>query len=563
MKKVFTLLKIVLVFVLLFFMTEILQMNGTAADWKSDGITFSSLWFLVLFAVLFLIFFCFPKKYASYQWVILLIAGFVFYASYGIILMIPLAVTTVSVWSGAVWIEKIAEYYSQRMEKSEKNRKNLKQLETRKKRGIVALVLLLNLGILCMCKYSNFAIRNINVLLYKGNCTVHLQSLNLLVPLGISFYTLQSLGYLFDVYKGKYKADRNIFKFALFVTYFPQLVQGPISRYSSLTEQLFEEHRFDYDRVKSGFLRILWGYIKKLVIADRIAILVNEVFGGFEGIQPGEPFPYKGIVIFLAGLFYGVQIYAGFSGSMDIVCGISEVLGIQLTENFRRPFFAGSVIEFWQRWHITLGAWMRDYLFYPLARSKAFEKMSRVLLKTGSTYLANVLPGCLASSVAFVTIGIWHGAHERYIIYGMYHAFFVSTAILMEPLYALLRSVLGLNVECYSFKIFRIVRTVFIITIGRFLLIASTTHRALAMLQAMVSEFNLRVLFDGSLYELGLVQKNFHFMLLTILILFLVDFVQERGIHIRNRIARLDVVMRWSVYLLGIFALIIYGVYDL
>lgn len=518
-----------------------------------------SLAFFAFLLILFLVYFSFPQKYKNYQWVVLLGASYIFYAFAGIKLLVFLLVSTISTWVGALWIENIAKKYQLILKEKKwlpEEKKEIKQQATHKKRQVLALILVLNFGILTVVKYTNFFIENINNILLSDSGR-QIQMVDFLLPLGISFYTFQSMGYLIDVYRGKYKADRNIFQFALFVSYFPQIIQGPISRYNDLAKQLYATHRFDYQRVKYGLQRMLWGYLKKMVIADRIAVLSNEVFANYE-ING-----YKGFIVFIGVFLYGIQIYADFSGGMDIICGVSQCLGIDLVENFRRPFMARSIAEYWQRWHITLGSWMRDYLFYPLALSKRFGKMAKGLRKVCGNYVAKVLPTCLASFIVFVIVGIWHGAAWKYVAYGIYQATFVSTATLLEPFYTKCRTVFRINTECYSWKLFQIARTILLVTIGRYMSRGDSLLSALRMMKATVSQFDPWVLFDGSLYELGLDEKNFHFMILSIIFLFVIDYIQERGVCIRDKIANMDIVMRWTIYFLGIFTIIIFGMYGL
>ena len=536
---------------------ETIVLEGEKTSNTNNTMTFFSIKFLIFMFILVAIYLLFPKRYIKYQWIVLLVASYIFYLTAGLKMVLPLIISTVFTWLGALWIQEIADHYKLLVKQSTgEEKKKLKQIAVHKKRCIVALVVILNLGILIGFKYTNFFIENINVVSNQ-----EFETINFLVPLGISFYTFQSLGYLIDVYRGKYKADRNLFKFALFVSYFPQIIQGPISRYDSLAKQLFEEHRFDYTRVKFGIQRMLWGYFKKMVIADRVAIVVNEVFGAFTGTNQSTT--YVGFTVFISVLFYGIQIYADFSGGMDIVVGISQILGIDIIENFRRPFMAKSVAEFWQRWHITLGSWMKDYLFYPLALSKPFGNMAKALRKVCGNYVAKVLPTCLASFIVFFLVGVWHGADWKYVIYGIYQATFVSTATLLEPFYAKCRAMFKVNTECHSWKLFQTLRTILLVTIGRYLSRAESAKIAFDMMKATIQEFNPWVFFDGSLYELGLDQKNFQFMIITIIFLFVVDFVKERGINLRMEIAKLDIVLRWTIYFVGIFSIIVFGIYGL
>ncbi len=498
-----------------------------------------------------------PKKA---QWPWLLAASYAFYLFGGRGYVVYLLFTTISTFLCGRWLAGLNNIYTDTIKhanppKTVQERREIKARFTRKKRGVLALAMAANFGILGFVKYIDFIIGNVNSVLQL----FHAESfgfLNIALPLGISFYTFQSMGYLVDIYRGKVQADTNPFRFALFVSYFPQIIQGPIGRYNDLASQLYGQRSFDYNRVKFGVQRMLWGYFKKMVIADRIAVIVNEVFGNY--VEKN----YVGFTVFAAVLLYGIQIYADFSGGMDIVFGVSEMLGIHLSENFRHPFLSRSVAEFWQRWHITLGAWMRDYLFYPLALSKPFGNMSRALRKRVGNYVAKVLPTCLASFIVFVLIGVWHGASWKYVAYGIYQAVFVSTATLLEPFYAKCRIFFHVQTERFSFRMFQILRTILIVTVGRYFSRAVSFKDAVRMGYYTLKEFNPWVFFNKSFYKLGLDRENFELMLLLIVFLFAVDYMQERGIHIRERIARQGIVLRWTIYMLGIFSIIIFGMYG-
>lgn len=515
-----------------------------------------SLSFGIFLVVLFIVYFCFPKKYCRYQWIVLLAASYVFYVSAGAqpSVIFFLLTTTITTWVGALKLGQANAQYKEQLKTClPEEKKALKQASTKKKRRVLILIALFNFGILGVVKYSNFFIQNVNTLLVK-TAAGPLPVVNFLLPLGISFYTFQSMGYLIDIYRGKYEPDKNLFQYALFASYFPQIIQGPISRHNDLAHQLYASHKFDYQRFTFGLQRTLWGYFKKLVIADRIALWTSEVVTNYA--------QYEGITVFIGVMFYTIQIYADFSGGMDIVCGISQALGIELTENFKRPYFSSSVAEFWQRWHITLGSWMREYVFYPLAMSRPFGKLSKKLRGTVGPFAAKVLPTSMASFAVFILVGIWHGAGWHYVVYGLYQAYFVSTGTLFQPFYAKCRAFFRINEEQASWKFFKMLRTTLVVTIGRYFVHANSLHDAMYMLKATVSTFNPWVFFDGSLYQLGLDHANFNLMLLTVVLLLVVDAIQERGIRIRETVAKQNIVLRWAIYYIIFFAIVIFGIYG-
>lgn len=517
-----------------------------------------SLSFYIFLGIVTVLYFIIPKKL---QWICLLISSYIFYTWANVKIVVFLLFSTVSTFLVGLWLQKANEAFNLKLADASAagvkvNKKELKKEFTKKKKWILTLGLVSNFLILGIVKYANFAIENLNSVLSMAGANFTLDFISIALPLGISFYTFQSAGYLIDVYRGKVEADKNIFQYALFVSYFPQIIQGPIGRHRDLAHQLFEPHAFDYTRVKFGVQRIVWGIFKKLVIAERVAVIVNEVFTNFRGAD------YQGIILFFAAFLYSIQIYADFSGGMDIVCGVSQIFGIQLTENFRRPFLAKNVAEFWQRWHITLGSWMRDYLFYPLALSKTFNKLGKTFRKAGFNYAAKVIPTCLASFIVFVLIGVWHGASWKYVVYGVYSAIFVSTATLFEPFYAKCRKFFHVHPERLSFRCFQILRTVFLVTLGRYLSRANSFMDAVLMVKGTFSVWNPWVLVDGTLYTLGLNRSNFTLMLLLIFVLLAVDYLQEKGYHLRESIAQQGIVFRWAIYIIVLFSILTFGMYG-
>lgn len=501
--------------------------------------------------VLTLLYFLLPKKY---QWIMLLIASIAFYLAGGWHGAIYILVTIVSQYFLALALEKKNDEMQRKMSEQEfdgKQKKQIKKEYASQKKRFVLLSVLINIGILAFLKYANVAIDSFN-----QSFGIQVDSLGILIPLGLSYYTFKSIGYVIDVYRGRIKAQRNIFKLALFISYFPALVQGPIDRYEDLADQLFAEHDFSYKRLSFGAQRMLGGYIKKLVIADRAAILVNEIVGNYASKG------YVGFTVFLSVALYAFQIYADFSGGMDIVIGLSEIFGISLTENFRHPFLATSVAEYWQRWHITLGAWMRTYVFYPLSLSSAFNKLSKKCRKRFGDKFGKLIAPSLASFISFLLIGMWHGVGWKYVIYGLYQAFFVSTGTLFEDAYAGGRTLFKVNEASKGWHVFRVLRTFFVVTMSRYIALAKNVPDIANLFKATFTHFNPWVFFDGTFYTLGLDRQNFFLLLTSIVGLMVVDSIQERGVRIRESIAKSNMALRWCIYYGAIFALIIFGLYG-
>lgn len=373
---------------------------------------------------------------------------------------------------------------------------------------------------------------------------------SLIAPIGLSYYTLSMFGYLHDICHKKYAAEKNYINFMSFIMFFPAIFEGPINLYQKLMPQLLSVHKFDWDRMVFGLQRVLWGYIKKVVVADRIGILVTGI------LQDDNTHGYLTI---LAMVFYSFQIYADFSGGIDVIMGITEILGIQLTENFKSPLVSKNVTEYWQRWHKSLGEWMEKYIYYPLVFNRRILKFSK---KISNKYMSRAFSAIIASVIVFVIVGIWHGTGWNYVVYGMYQAFFVSTAVALAPVYKRCKSLLHINESCISWKMFSILRTFVILILGRVLIKAGNLSQAGLIYKKMLELDNIAALFTGSLFEYGLDYKNYYLMLLGIFGLIVVDVLHERGIKFRQLLMKQDIVFRYFIYMSAIFLIIIMGIYG-
>ena len=376
---------------------------------------------------------------------------------------------------------------------------------------------------------------------------------SLIMPIGISYYTLTMIAYIVDVYHKKYKAEKDFVLYLTFITYFPTIVEGPINLYKKVAYQFKTSHEFDIDRGMMGFQRLLWGYIKKVVIADRIGILVTNI------IQDNEA---AGFTVFWAMVLYSFQIYTDFSGGIDVIMGVSEILDIKLTENFRSPLVSKSVTEYWQRWHISLGEFMEKYIYYPIVLNRNVMKLSK---KIPSKYLQKVFSATLASIIVFIIVGIWHGTGWNYVVYGCYQAFFVSSAVLLNPVYKKITSALHLSNESISWNFFKTIRTFVILSFGRCFIRAGNLGQAADLFRRIFVGFKwqgIHILFDNSLTDYGLDYKNIDLILISVLLIILVDILHEHKVHIRSLILKQDIVFRYAVYLGAIFVIIIFGIYG-
>ncbi|MDK2977657.1 MAG: alginate O-acetyltransferase complex protein AlgI [Bacteroidales bacterium] len=490
----------------------------------------------------------------KFQWIVLLIASYVFYYLASPKTLVYLIITTVSTFICGLIIQSSKTF------KSGSNNSiniNLIQKIGQKKNienVIILIAFLINFGILAFFKYYDSIFSNLNSIIFLSPKS-EIPYSNLVLPLGISFYTFQSFGYLIDIKRGKIKSERNIAKFALFISFFPQIIQGPISRYSELAKQFFEEHKFNYSFFIYGSQLMLWGYFKKIVIADKLAPVVNTVFENFSN--------YDGVYILLASILYSIQIYCDFSGGIDIVRGLAEILGISLPKNFLRPFLAQSVEEYWRRWHITLGAWVREYVFYPLSLSKGLAKLGRFLRKFIGNYLGKLIPTFISMIVTFLIIGIWHGTQWKYIAFGLYHGSIIILEILLKPISNNILSRINYDREVFSWHLFKVSLTFLLVSIGRYFARADGFKYALRMLKRTFTNFNFINIFFNKNVNLGIDGKDVFVIIVSIAIVIFIELLQESGIGIRQKFQEQNAPFRWLILSILIISILVFGSYGI
>ncbi|MCR5576482.1 MAG: MBOAT family protein [Oscillospiraceae bacterium] len=401
----------------------------------------------------------------------------------------------------------------------------------RRRKCWLVLDVLFVLGLLAALKYHTF----FTDLLF-GGAPSRLELLcarYLLLPIGVSFYSLAALGYVIDVYREKYKAERNFFRFLLFLVYFPHILQGPIARYDKFSPQLEQMHGFDWDGFNSGLRRMLWGYIKKMVIADRAAVFVGGVYAHAAAAGGTE--------LFIASLLYTVQIYADFSGCVDIMCGISELFGIGLAPNFEQPYLSRSLGDFWRRWHISLSSWFRDYLYIPLGGNRR-GRVRRYL---------NVL-------IVFLVSGFWHGAGWNFIVWGAIHGVW---QILEELFY---RNGLGRKPGEVSGRLawLQTLVTFLVVNFAWIFFSNDSLRTGLKIVRNILLRPSLWVLGNGGLFSFGLKAPEMFLLVFFIALLIAVDVLNSRGIRGRDILARQPLPVRWLLLLLGVLAVFVFGVYG-
>lgn len=483
----------------------------------------TSFTYILFLAAVFLVYYTVPKRF---QWLVLLAGSFVFYLSCGIREALYVLITASSIYGATVWMQRLSqkqkETLKSRSDLSKEEKSRIKEKTKKRRKAVMLAALLLNLGLLCTFKYLHFLIEQVNAisLLFGGGGVE--DHVNLIVPLGISFYTFQSTGYLLDVYWGYYQPEKNFLKVLLFVSFFPQMTQGPISDFEQLSGELYAEHTPDAERITWGFQRALWGYAKKLLLANKIAPYVAAVFANYSR--------YSGITTLIGAFCYSVQIYADFSGYMDIMCGFCEMLGIRLAENFERPYFSKSVTEYWRRWHITLGAWFRKYIYYPIGMSRWSRRLAKTSREKYGKHFSDAMPATIALVVTWLATGLWHGASWAYIAWGGVNGLFIILSLWMEPVYAAWKKALHIKENAWLWRAFQTVRTFLLVTFIKVLPEVGTLEQGFGLWKRIFTDFTLPRSLPALLPFVDFAYNRTGFALVVVMtaLLFVFSLIQRR-----------------------------------
>ena len=519
---------------------------------------FTSLSFFIFLAVVLLVFYVIPKKF---QWVVLLVASIAFYVSFSWKFLFFIISTIATIYGATYGMDKVsseqAKYLEEHPELSLEDKKAYKAKCKKKKKLYLTLCILFNIGILFVLKYANFFVTNFIGLINLFGANLSPVVLKLILPLGISFYSFQAVGYLLDVYWGKVQAEKNIFKLALFISFFPQIIQGPISRFNELAPQFTEEKHFDYSKIIRGLTRVLWGLLKKLVIADTLATIVNA---GFDKVSA-----LNGVQTWITVLSYLVQDYMDFSGCIDIAIGVAECFGITMPENFKRPYLANTVEEYWRRWHATLGSWFKDYIFYPISISKFSLKFGKFCKKHSkpNSYVAKQMPAIFGLIVVWLTTGLWHGASWNYVLWGLYYGILVILSILCKPLYTKVITKCKINTDSWWYKTFQWFRTIWLLCVGRIIFRSNSMADAWTMFTKTFS--SIFTGWSGALDMLTSQQKHLVVALIVMAIVFVVDLIKEFKLKdgsIRDAIAKRSVVLQTVALAALIVIIVLFGSYG-
>lgn len=518
---------------------------------------FTSYGFIAFLAAVLLLYYIVPKKT---QWMLLLAASYFFYAFSGLWNFAFIISVTVSCYVIARIIERMKKSEDIAVEHNRdiwsKDERKLYRAKSKKRRlGVLILGVIINIGILAVIKYTAFAITNVNSLLSLFGAE-KLSVPSLILPMGISFFVFQSVAYIIDVYRGKTFAEKNIARFALFVSFFPQLVQGPISRHSDLASQLYEPHKFDGVKVKFGLQRILWGLFKKLVIADRILVAIKPLISADSS--------YDGAYVFLLIIFYSIQIYADFTGGIDITIGIAEALGMRLAENFNRPFSSRTTKEYWNRWHMTMGSWFNDYIFLPLSVSKPLLKLSKSVRSKDNCFMKGLgkrIPVYTATIVTWLATGIWHGAAWNFVVWGMLNCLVILVSQECEPLYRRFRNKFPRLVASYPYHCFEATRTFLLMGLIRSLDCYRNVGVTFSMWGTMFTKFNWNEVFGGGIQELGLKAVDYVIIAVAVVIVFTVSKLGQKRDLRQALIGK--TALSWTLTGVIIILIVLFGAYGM
>ena len=477
--------------------------------------------FMIFAVAVVVLYFIFPKKW---QWIVILGGNVYFYACAGIKYLALLIGTSMVTFFCAIALEHMTNINKKAIPEignGEIKTEVKKSILSVKKLICTAAVVCVG-GIWVIIKYLGFFTENINALLTSLKVPYQIPLFYWLLPLGISFYTFHIIGYVVDVYRGKYAAEHNFFKFFTYVSFFPHIIQGPFTRFNETGQSVLEPHQFSYDRLSEGCARILWGLFKKLVIADKLSISVNIIFGQYQD--------YSGVHILMAMVLYCLQLYADFAGYMDIVCGLSHILGIKMPENFRQPYFAKSVEEFWRRWHITLGQWFKDYVFFPLSMGKVGQKLGRAARKKWGARAGKLVPGYFALFFVWTATGLWHGANWTFLIWGYLNLIVIVTSMQLGDFYERTKKKLHIHDTNKAWQLFRIVRTFGLVCFFRFFSSQESVAKAMATLGHVFTNLNLHKMWSLERLFPGLTYMQIILVMLSILAALVVEILQENEV---------------------------------
>ncbi|MDR2650677.1 MAG: MBOAT family protein [Clostridiales bacterium] len=486
------------------------------------------------------------------QWQFLLMASLVFYAFSGWSNLIYICVTICSTWFAGRQMTRLRigqeQYLAGIPELSKKGRNTYKAVIKAKLKKWLVLCLLFNLAILAVVKYISFVISSINPLLSVINAQ-QITSINILLPLGISFYTFQALSYIIDVYRGL-ESESSLFKFGLFVSFFPQLIQGPISRFDDLKETLYSQHKFDSEEFQAGLARVMWGFFKKLIVADRLITAVMALSDPNGG--------YGGVYVILNAFFYAITLYADFTGGIDITLGTARMLGVAVKENFSRPFYSVSIADYWRQWHITMGTWFKDYLFYPISASRPMLRLFKWSQKSFGGGFGKRISVYTSTMILWFVTGLWHGAEWHFIVWGLVNGIVIIISKELSPLYARFHKRFRIG-DTNGYKAFQIFRTFWLMSFIRIFDVYGSVRLTIKMYLSVIFNFDWTRFITNGPSDLGLDIADYALIAIAVIVMVIAGFTHNnRHMEFTN----VKPILRTVLIASMVFAVIIFGIYG-
>lgn len=517
--------------------------------------TINSFAFLGFILLTLIIYRLFPVKR---QWWVLLVASIVFYLGFSVGGILVMIATALLIYFAAIKVQKYKDEYAVWLSENKSTvdkdiRKAKKDVYIKKQNSIVAATVAITVGILFVCKYYGVLASNINNMFNINMWTAE----NILLPLGISYYSFQLIGYLIDVNRDIITAEKNPLKVILYSSFFLSIMQGPFNRYNDLMPQICaaERKKMTYIDFKFAVLKIVGGYIKKMCIADQLGLVTKEVFTNYN--------QYSGLGILFGVVCFAAQLYTDFSGYMDIIIGIGNLFGIRMPENFRQPFFSRNMSEFWQRWHITLGLWLKDYIFYPILKSRAFKNLGKWLSSKVGKEASRKIPTYLGIFILWTSIGLWHGAGFNYVFgVGILQFTYIFLGEIFEPVSIRIKKLLHINDKKLYWHIFQSLRSTALMMFAWIFFNSKSFTEATQIIKRLFIAPRINQLKDIVFSSIMDGKRFFIYIIIAIIAIILVDLLHENGKSIRQIICQKRYPIRLLFYLILAFTIIIFGAYG-
>lgn len=512
---------------------------------------FSLAFLLVFLPVSVAVYSVAPKRA---RWAVLLIASYIFFWCVSGALIAFIVASTLVVYACGLGMSALLARRDAAPAQDRAERKKIKQRYKRHMRCVLALGVGVNIALLVSLKYLGFFSGVVCSLLSLIDIEATPITASIGVPIGISFYTLMAISYLADVYRETTPADRHLGSVALFLSFFPQIMEGPICRYSQTAFALTEGKPISSRNAYEGFVRILFGLAKKFIVADRLNPFIKQVFDNYPS--------HDGSIVAIAAVLYTIQLYCDFSGTMDIAIGIGRIFNVNMPENFRQPFFSRTASEFWKRWHITLGTWFKDYVYYPVSLSRPCKRLAACARKKLGVRYGPLLASSVALLCVWVGNGLWHGAGSQYLFFGIYYFVMILGGGLIEPIAQSAAAWFNVNRDSIPYRAFQIIRTLGIVFVGELFFRANSMQAGLDMFAAIATRFSFDPLAQGAVLSLGVDLHDFAIVAIMLAVMLMVGILKERGVDLCAAISARGAIVRWGT-VIGLFlSIVIFGAYG-